>query len=65
VGPELLALASSAATSPVAAMPTDGWPATRDRIVRLLGRGDQDAEQSVRESLGEDAAIVSRPWLLR
>lgn len=40
--PELAALASSAATALVAAWATDAWAAARSRLVRLLGRGDDD-----------------------
>ncbi|MFI8520019.1 hypothetical protein ACIGEZ_19615 [Streptomyces sp. NPDC085481] len=38
--PELAALASSAATALVAAWTTDAWAGVRQRVIRLLGRGD-------------------------
>lgn len=56
VGPELVALATSAATSVVTAMATDAWQAVRTTVARLLGRGEARAEQLALEALDEDAA---------
>lgn len=38
--PELAALASSAATALIAAWTTDTWTSVKERLSRLLGRGD-------------------------
>ncbi|MBV1957733.1 MULTISPECIES: hypothetical protein [unclassified Streptomyces] len=40
--PELAALASSAATALVAAWTTDAWTGAKQRLARLLGRGNDD-----------------------
>jgi hypothetical protein len=54
----LVALAASAATTLVNAVTTDGWQAVRAAIGRLLGRGDKRAEESVLETLDEDATVL-------
>ncbi|MFB9183509.1 hypothetical protein ACFFX1_35725 [Dactylosporangium sucinum] len=56
---ELVALATSAATALVGAMAKDGWDALRSRFARLLGRGDQRAEQLALETLDEDAGSLA------
>jgi hypothetical protein len=43
----------------VAAMAGDGWPATRTRAARLLGRGDARAERAMLEALDEDTAVLT------
>lgn len=53
---ELVMLASSAASALVGAMATDGWQTLRNRVARLLGRGDAGAERLALEMLDEDAA---------
>ncbi len=57
--PELMALATSAATTVVTAMATDAWQAVRAGVARLLGRGDGRVEQLALETLDEDAANLS------
>jgi hypothetical protein len=59
VGPELVALASTAASTLVAAMTTDVWRQVRTRLGRLLGRGDPRGESAVLEALDEDAQAVA------
>jgi hypothetical protein len=59
VGPELVALAASAATTLVNAMATDAWQTVRTRVARLLGRGEARAEQLALETLDEDAATLA------
>ncbi|MFD0802663.1 hypothetical protein ACFQZU_15240 [Streptomonospora algeriensis] len=42
---QIAALAASASTALVEAMTAEGWTALRDRLARLLGRGDRDSEE--------------------
>src|SRR5690349_3273630 len=56
---ELMTLASNAASALVGAMVKDGWEALRAGVARLLGRGDERAEQLALESLDEDAAALT------
>ena len=59
MGPELVALASAAASTLVSAMASDAWQAVRSRLGKLLGRGDQNAEKSVLATLDEDAQSMA------
>ena len=59
MGPELVALASTAASTLVAAMTTDVWRLVRSRLGRLLGRGDPRGESAVLEAMDEDARAVA------
>jgi hypothetical protein len=59
MGPELIALASTAASTLVSAMTTDAWRLVRTRLGRLLGRGDPPAETAVLEVLDEDAQAIA------
>lgn len=59
VGPELVALAGTAASSLVSAMAGDAWTQIRTRIGRLLGRGDQQTENRALDTLDEDAAALA------
>jgi hypothetical protein len=59
VEPELVALATSAATTMVNAMATDTWQSIRVRLAQLLGRGETRSEQMALETLDEDAETLS------
>jgi hypothetical protein len=59
MGPELIALASTAASTLVSAMTTDAWRLVRTRLGKLLGRGDPPAETAVLEVLDEDAQAIA------
>jgi hypothetical protein len=41
-------------------MTTDGWQSIRERLGRLLARGDQRTEMVVLETLDEDAGLVAQ-----
>jgi hypothetical protein len=56
----LVALASLAGNTVVAAAATDAWEAARGRFARLLGRGDSKQEQVAEQRLEE-----TRQWLGR
>lgn len=49
----LMALASLAGTTVVAAAVTDAWETTRQGVARLLGRGDTDRDELVKRRLDE------------
>jgi hypothetical protein len=40
-------------------MATDAWHTVKDKVAKLLGRGDHLAEQSMRDTMDEDAATVA------
>jgi len=50
---ELLALAALAGDTLVAAATTDVWEAAKRRFARLLGRGDQEREESAKRRLDD------------
>jgi hypothetical protein len=63
--PALVTLASTAASTLVAAMTTDAWRHVRDRLARLLGRGDRSTEAAVLAVLDEDAhALAVQPSMV-
>jgi RNA polymerase sigma-70 factor (ECF subfamily) len=55
----LAALASAGGTAFVAAMVTDAWAGLRDRVARLLGRGDAKAEAAVLARLEESRVALA------
>lgn len=57
--PELAALASSAATALIAAWTTDAWTGVKERVSRLLGRGDD-----VRTATADAELVVLRGSLV-
>lgn len=56
----LNAMAAAGGSAIVAAMATDAWGATRDRISRLLGRGDAARVTVVEGQLDDDATLIER-----
>ncbi|MGN9910160.1 hypothetical protein ACTMTJ_21660 [Phytohabitans sp. LJ34] len=56
---ELTALASTAATTVVAAMATTAWEAARAGVARLLGRGSPPKTEAVEAQLDDEADLVS------
>jgi hypothetical protein len=59
LGEALTALASMGGTALVTAMVTDGWESLRERLARLLGRGDAKVEAAELERLDEARAALA------
>ncbi|MFD6291171.1 hypothetical protein [Streptomyces sp. NPDC060205] len=54
----LVALAAAGGTGVVQAAGTDAWPGFRQRVARLLGRGDAGREQAESERLDRTAGAL-------
>lgn len=57
----LMALASLAGNTVIAAATTDAWEAARHKFARLLGRGDPKQEQLAERRLEETHQQLTRP----
>ncbi|GFH37925.1 hypothetical protein SCWH03_41650 [Streptomyces pacificus] len=60
VGSEVMALAAAGGMAVVQAAGTDAWTVLRDRIARLLGRGDDALQSRELERLDHSASLLGQ-----